>query len=259
MKRLKKYSYRVLGILIALGMVACMGESEEKVSYQRYGVATIQPSPSLFTTDGKQTFQITSAALDTLPELKEGDCFLLKFRAELPEYAEKEIYPVDILSMEPIGRWTLEKTDDKLPDTTFVDVSADSSLVHTVQFFTPTINKSQLIHDHLFVQLTLTDRRLTQTEKFVLQYNPEQVTEKNGQRIYDLFLRGERHEASDSLLGKWIQTEALVLDQFIQEAGQAEKQIGNDSLHLRLNYPTSFSLDSTLVRWTAANIYSIVL
>ncbi|MDF9829057.1 hypothetical protein [Parabacteroides sp. PF5-6] len=256
---MKKDSIGVLFLLIAIGWVSCMGESEEKTNYQRYGVAALQPAPALYTTDGEMEHIITSSAMDTLADLKDGDCFLLQFRANLFNYAEGEAVDADIHSIEPIAAWTLEGTEAQLPDTTFVNVAEDTALIRTVQFFSPAIAKSQLIRNRLFLQLTLNDRRETQQENYIFQYNPAVVAEQNGRRIYDLYLRAERREANDSLIGKWIQTEALVLDQLIREAGEAEKQIGNDSLHIRLNYPTGFSLDSTLVRWASANVYSIVL
>lgn len=256
---MKKDRIGILFLLIAIGLVSCMGESEEKTNYQRYGVAALQPAPSLYTTDGEMDYIITSSAMDTLADLKDGDCFRLQFRANLVNYAQGEIADADIHSIEPIAAWMLEGTEAKLPDTTFVNVAEDTTLIKTVQFFSPTIAKSQLIRNRLFLQLTLNDRRETQQENYIFQYNPEVVAELNGRRIYDLYLRAERREANDSLIGKWVQTEALVLDQFIRDAGGAEKQIGNDSLHIRLNYPTGFSLDSTLVRWASANVYSIVL
>jgi len=236
-----------------------MGESEEKTNYTRYGVATLQPAPAMYTTDGKLEYIVTSSIMDTLPDLQEGDCFLLRFKANLSNYVGGETHDVDISSIEPIASWTLDKTEARLPDTTFVNVSEDSTLIKTVQFFTPTINKSQLIRERLFVQFSLTNYREIQKEKFIFQYNPDTIAELSGRRIYDLYLRAEREDANDSIVGSRTQIEALVLDQFIQEAGEAEKQVGNDSLHIRLNYPTGFSLDSTLVRWTSASVYSIVL
>lgn len=260
MERMRKIKGGIALLLAAVaGLVSCMGESEEKTNYQRYGVAALEPAPSLYTTDGKGEQVVTSSALDTVADLREGDCFRLQFRANLSDSASDRTVEVEMLSMEPVAAWTLEGTEAGLPDTTFINVAEDSTLIKTVQFFTPTMGKTQLIRDRLFVQLTFTDRREIQREKYVFQYNPDTIAELSGRRIYDLYLRAERREASDSIQGKWIQTEALVLDHFIQQAGQAEKQVGNDSLHIRLNYPTGFSLDSTLVRWTSASVYSIVL
>jgi hypothetical protein len=161
--------------------------------------------------------------------------------------------------MEHVGSWALDEVKTGLPDTTFLNAAEGTTLAKAVQFFTPTINKAQLVRGHLFVQLSFPDRREIQSEKYVFQYNPDTVATVGERRVYDLYLRAERLNANDSVTGKWTQTEALVLDQFIREAGEKEKQTGNDSLHIRLNYPSAFSADSTLVQWASANVYSILL
>jgi hypothetical protein len=259
MKHMIKYKGGILFLLVALGLHSCMGESEEKINYQRYGVATLQPSPSLYTTDGIQEYAVTSPALDTLPDLNEGDCFFLRFKANLAGAPSNNIYNVEMQSMEHVGSRALEETERKLPDTAFINAAEGATLAKSVQFFTPTINKAQLVRGHLFVQLSFPDRREIQSEKYVFQYNPDTVATVGERRVYDLYLRAERLNANDSVIGKWTQTEALVLDQFIRKAGEKEKQSGNDSLHIRLNYPSAFNADSTLVRWAFANVYSIVL
>lgn len=246
---MRKYISGILFLLIGLGLASCMGESGEKTTHQRFGVAMLQPVPSLYTTDGVSGHIITSPGLDSIQNLKDGDCFLVDFRANLSSQA-KEAYDVEIRKISPVPLLTLKSTDKELPD---------SIATKDEQFFTPSIRKSQLIRGRLFLQVELKERHEIQTERFEFKYNPDSLAEVNGRRIYDLYLRAFKEGVRDSIYGKWVQTEALLLEEFIKDAGDTERQAGNDSLHIRLNYPNMFNLDSTLIRWTTAELYSILL
>jgi len=248
---MSRHVFGILFFILGIGLISCIEGTGDKITYRRYGVAMLQPQFCFYTTDGEEGNLVTpSSLIENEENIKEGDCFDLSFRANFSGLADNQVYDVEMLDMVPVDALELEATNSLLPDTLATDRE---------QFFTFTLPRAQLIKGRLFLQLELKERREEQREDFIFQYNPDSITVVDGRRVYNLYLRALREEASDSLYGKWIQTEALVLDQFIKDAGAVEQAEGLDSLHIRLNYPNRFSTDSIYIRWTAAGLYSIKL
>lgn len=247
---MKRNIYYIPLLLLAVMITSCMGESEEKITYQRYGVVMSQPYFCFYTTDGEEATLVSSPEVENIEGIAAGDCYELVFRANFAGRADDQIYTVEMLSAEPVAEWELETMEDFLPDSIATDRE---------QFFTPNLRKAQLIRGRLFLPLELKERRLEQRDYFRFEYNPDSIAIEGERRVYSLYLRALQEEASDSVIGKWIQTDALILDSFIEQAGATEKEAGRDSLHFRLNYPNRFSVDSLLIRYTAADVYSIKL
>ncbi len=230
-----------------------MGESGEKTSYFRNGVIVTQPEVRLYTTDGESDYIITSPDIESLPDLKDGDCFQVEFKANFTDTPDKNVYSVEVNRLYPVPALNIESTKDVLPDTI---PSANEQLM-TINF-----RKGQFIKDRFFVPIELLDYRQDQSELFSFKYNPDTLTVDTitKHRIYELYVRSIREGGVDSIkIREHIQMQALVLDNFLEEVIEREKEAQEDSVFFRFKYPNKFNVDSTLLRWTQTDIYSIKL
>lgn len=253
MDGMKKYLLHSLCLLMVLLLASCMGESGDKTTYFRNGVAVSQPL-SIYTTDGETEYPVTFNELETMPDIKDGDCFQLEFTTNFMDTPSGSVFKVDLKQFLPVTTWSLERKTEFLPD---------SIPTPDEQLITLSFRKSQLIKDRYFVPIELREHMGDQKDFFTFIYNPDSVSfDSVGPRqrnIYELYIRSSKEMGADTIGTRTTQIHAFVLDDFMKVATGKEVEKGEDSLHFRFNYPNNYNVDTTRLRWSKTDLYSIKL
>lgn len=238
-------------VLLLLFMSSCLGSSGDKQTFGgQLGVAQLAPEKAFLLENGSLIY---TSATDTMT-LREGDCSILNYKAD-PGAAQtadgKKGYQVDLLTYQPVAVYPLAEV---LTDTT--------GILPFEQFVTFSLRRSAFFANRFFL-FTEHSRYVTgQRNKIELTYNPDQepITDKSGNRYYELYLRADLEEAvNDSLGSRYTLPIAFDLKKFVADKGVIEKSAGKDSLKFVLFHPRNFNSDTTACVWTFSEIYGIPL
>jgi len=238
-----------------------MGESKERQTYFRNGVAVLEPKQALYTTDGKDSVAIvTSPFFEDLAGVKEGDCFQVEFKADLAEKPTNKVFDAEIFRLDTVFTWGI---DPIVRDTT------DSIIGE--QLITPAFSRSQFLKGRLFIQTDHNALR-KQEDLFDLSFDGEKpvVDTIDVNRIYEICLRSIRKgQEVDTVPTRWKKTNAFVLDDFMKKAKVWEEEKGKDSLFLRFKYLQRIEVynilegnvprDSVALKWNRSDPFGFAL
>lgn len=240
-RRKRQAGYTVLGLL-AIWLTSCMGDGANEITYNRLGVVQTQPWKCIFTSDG---YMISSSDFDSRQDVKEGDCCLVDYRTNFSEELGNGVYQAKILKYDSIIGWPLFPT---LIDTALV---LDGEQTITIQ-----AGRTTYIQGHLFLFTQHNAHLTNQKDNFNLSYDPKQVVEadENGKRIYELFLRVTKEGGEEPGQSSLVLPNAFSIQKFIEEAGAAEKEVGQSELLFKVNYTQRFNEDTTACIWAADTV-----
>ncbi len=250
MMRSKNFIYGLLLTLLSLSATSCLDDGGSQVSL------TSQPAVvKLDSESGKVLLlkggdRIGNEKLDADPNIVDGDCGLVDF---VLDYSDAQNIQTDSV----LDYYTASSlTFLKLPKNPLLPELSDTSrVVWTERVITNIYEKSVLLENSLFL---FTDHSIRFDIKEVdFSYNKEGApfVEKDGKRIYDIYLR----IAGDSTgTQKEIKYNVLALDSLIHYQAPIEQAAGKDSLNFRINYLSAVKNDST-PSWRTSQDYTILL
>lgn len=114
--------------------------------------------------------------------------------------------------------------------------------------------RTAYIQGMLFLFVEISNHPTTQQDSFSLSYNPAHPAGDDG--VYELYLRAVRMvSAPDSVRGSsMIIPCAFRIESFIDSVAQAK---GTEEVSFRVNYATSFGLDSLSVHFDASDVMTV--
>lgn len=241
-------------ILVVLLWTSCMGEGGHLVRYSsRRAVVQESPWKSLYVTDDSipEGYLISSSDLEGREELKAGDCCVVEYRVDFAEQYKDGVYAAEILRCDLLPKWYLSP---QMTDTAAILVNE--------QFSTPIFTKGQYMKGRYFLDVQFKQHQDSRQDLVELSYNPKEVLQigENGQRVYNLYLRAWKEGIDDSTkVNSKVVPTAFVIEDFMEETGRKEMELGNETLNFVINYPQRFNTDTTACIWAASDTVSIRL
>lgn len=243
-----------IGCLLLAGLASCMGEGGNPVRYSsRMAVVQEVPWKSLYVTEElvPEGYLISSPDFETREDLKAGDCCLVEYKIDFSDQSKDGVYQAQITRCDPIDVWPVVRG---LTDT--------ASILVNEQFSTLAFPKSLYLKGRYFLEVQLKEHQDTRRDFIELSYDPAEVPAPaaDGRRPYHLFLRAWRESAPDTVRAySRVVPSAFVLEDFVAEKAETEKQAGNTDLHFVISYPERFNTDTTGLIWAVTDTFSIRL
>lgn len=241
-------------ILITFLWTSCMGEGGHMVRYSsRRAVVQENPWKSLYVTDDSipEGYLISSPELEGREDLKEGDCCVVEYKVDFAEQYKDGVYYAEILRCDTMPKWFLYPV---MTDTT--------AILANEQFPALIFTKSRYMKGRYLLDVQFKTYQESRRNLLELSYNPKEELKigENGVRVYNLYLRAwkEGQEDSTTVSTRVVPT-AFVIEDFMEEAGSREKEMGNEALNFVINYPQRFNTDTTACIWALTDTVSIRL
>lgn len=241
-------------ILVVLLWTSCMGEGGHLVRYSsRKAVVQENPWKSLYVTDDSipEGYLISSSDLEGREDLKAGDCCVVEYRVDFAEQYKDGVYAAEILRCDLLPKWLLSP---QMTDTAAILVNE--------QFPTPLFSKGKYMKGRYFMDVQFKEHQDSRQDLLELSYNPKEELRigEDGIRVYNLYLRAWKEGIDDSTkVSSRVVPTAFVIEDFAEETGRREKELGYETLNFVINYPQRFNTDTTGCIWAITDTVSIRL